>query len=417
MTQAVQLSPEQFDLLLARAGQNVGQNVGNVEKSVKPVRPSVDVDTSEGEWAYFKDWWSQYKRMAKLVAVGGIRDNLRQCCTPQLDKRLFDIKGSETLNAATEEDLLKWIKEIAVKGVHKEVHRTQFVHTRQKQGESHNSYYSTLKSASSFCDFRVHAPSTCAAGDGCNCPNHGMAISYQDDMVATQLIAGLYNSDHKSKVLSESASLTTLEEKFERLVVLEQSDTSMSSLEGSDALANVSITKGILKKSNKQRRVSWKKKDKEAGKNVCPDCRKKHDQCTVCDGYHKCTTKCNQCKEMGHIRNCCPTLAPPAAMGAVGEAHEPEEEEDDVAFAFTTTVTMKVEDVPCNSLLVHAHQISRYLLSHMEFKGASFETSKPAKPPLLHVTCTILVGNHALYGRQLESNSKRVKTSGLTSVP
>ena len=222
MTQAVQLSPEQFDLLLARAGQNVGQNVGNVEKSVKPVRPSVDVDTSEGEWAYFKDWWSQYKRMAKLVAVGGIRDNLRQCCTPQLDKRLFDIKGSETLNAATEEDLLKWIKEIAVKGVHKEVHRTQFVHTRQKQGESHNSYYSTLKSASSFCDFRVHAPSTCAAGDGCNCPNHGMAISYQDDMVATQLIAGLYNSDHKSKVLSESASLTTLEEKFERLVVLEQ---------------------------------------------------------------------------------------------------------------------------------------------------------------------------------------------------
>ncbi len=423
MTQPVQLSAEQFDQLLARAGQNnVGNNAGNsgvnVDKSVKPVRPSVDIDTSEGEWAYFKDKWSQYKRMAKLTAIDGIRDNLRQCCAHQLDKRLFDTKGGDTLNAATEENLLIWIKEIAVKGVHKEVHRTQFVHTRQKQGESYNSYYSTLKSASSFCDFRVYAPSTCSTGDDCTCPNHGMAVSYQDDMVATQLIAGLYNSDHKSKVLSESANLTTLEAKFERLIVLEQSGTSMSTLEGSDTFANVTSVgcSGEGRKSNRQRRQAWKKKDekKQVG-DKCPECHKKHDQCKVCNGFHKCTTKCNQCKVLGHIRNCCPTLAPLAAMGAAMGAVVPEEEEE-VAFAFVTTVTMASADVPCNSLLVHAHQISKYLLSHMEFKGTLFEFSKPAKPPLLRVTCTILVANHAIYGRRLERKTKGVKASGLADT-
>ena len=193
--------------------------------------------------------------MARLTSIDDIRDNLRQCCALQLDKRLFDTTGSGSLNTASEEDLLQWIKEIALKGVHKEVHRTQFVHTKQKQGESYNSYYSKLKSASSFCDFRVHAPSSCTVAE-CTCPNHGVAVSYQDDMVSTQLIAGLYNSDHKSKVLSESASLTTLDQKLQRLLVLKQSDTSMSTLEGSDVFANVT-TGGDGKKSNKQQRQAW----------------------------------------------------------------------------------------------------------------------------------------------------------------
>ena len=186
----------------------------------------------------FEDQWARFKRMAKLTVIEEIRDNLRQCCSPQLNKRLFDVKGAATLNAASEEDLLSWIKEIAVKGVHTEVHRTQFVHCKQKQGESLNSYHGRLKSESKLCDFRVPAPASCSV-DTCTCANHGMQISYQDDMVATQLIAGLYNSEHQAKVLSESATLLTLEDKLKRLLVLDKSDTSLSTLAGNDATVNM----------------------------------------------------------------------------------------------------------------------------------------------------------------------------------
>ena len=162
-TQAIQLTQEQFQQLLGQL--NVGNNAGSTadatttsSKSVKPTRPSIDIDTSEGEWALFDDEWARFKQMAKLVVDDEIRDNLRQCCTPQLNKRLFDVKGAATLNVASEQDLLSWIKEIAVKGVHKEVHRTQFVHCKQKQGEGLNSYYGRLKAESSLCDFRVPAP-------------------------------------------------------------------------------------------------------------------------------------------------------------------------------------------------------------------------------------------------------------------
>ena len=316
MTQPVQLSAEQFAALLGQlsAGNTGGNNVDRSPKSVKPVLPSVDIETTEGEWAIFEDQWLRFKRMAKLTAINDVRDNLRQCCATQLNKRLFDVKGPATLNAATEEELLMWIKEIAVKGVHKEVHRTQFVHLKQKQGETINSYYSRLKSESSLCDLRVPAPSSCADTD-CQCANHGLQVSYQDDMVATQLIAGLYNSEHQAKILSESAVLTSLDDKLKRLLVLEKSDTSLSSLGGgSDAFSNYTSGNDRRKGRNERRKADGPKGDGPKGdaggrrNDPCPDCKKKHPQCKTCNGYHKCTTQCNLCKGMGHIRNCCPNL-------------------------------------------------------------------------------------------------------------
>ena len=80
--------------------------------------------------------------MAKLTAIVDIRDNLRQCCMDQLNKWLFDIRGSGALGNASEIELLAWIKEIAVKCVHKEVHRNLLAKLKkQKPGESIDSYY------------------------------------------------------------------------------------------------------------------------------------------------------------------------------------------------------------------------------------------------------------------------------------
>ena len=188
MAQPIQLTDDQFRTLLGGYQQAAvgggGTNGGSSKSSVKPVRPSVDENTTEGEWAVFEDNWLRFKRMANLTDVVDIRDNLRQCCSTSLNKRLFDVKGSSTLDSAVEVDLLAWIKDIAVKGVHKEVHRTQFVRLNQKQGQSLNSYYGCLKAEASLCDFRVAAPSRCA-DVACTCANHGVQVSYTNDMVAT----------------------------------------------------------------------------------------------------------------------------------------------------------------------------------------------------------------------------------------
>lgn len=264
---------------------------------VKPERPSIDIDTTESEWLVFHDNWSRFKRMSHITARTDIIDNLRQCCTPQLNRRLFDMKGPTTLDAATEENLLSWLKDIAVKGLHMEVHRTGFVSLRQKQGELTNAYLAKLKSKATLCEFHVQAPAQCN-DNTCNCTNHGLVLSYEDDMVATQLVAGIYNDDHQVKVLSESSNLTTLDEKVKRLLILEKSDASLSSLTSGDGFTNESYVQSRPRNNNRNKTP---KKRPDLG-DQCRDCKKRHPKCEVCGYSHKCMTKCNLSNKMGHIR-------------------------------------------------------------------------------------------------------------------
>ncbi len=384
----------------------------------------------------FEDHWDRFKRMSKLTVTADIRDNLRQCCSSSLNKRLFDLKSAATLNSASEDDLLKWMKEVAVKGVHQEVHRTQFVNIRQKQGESVTGYLGRLKSKSSLCDFRVSAPSTCANTD-CTCANHGTQVSYQDDMVSTQMVAGLYNTDHQSKVLAESADLANLDNKFKRLVLLEKSDASLSTLSGGDAHVNAS--QGWRKQQYSGGRGGFRNKknwreDKRDQKrdppppplpkptagvdSVCRECQQKHPPCRSCGGFHKCSTRCNSCKGMGHIKNCCPSVAQAAL--AVGE------DEDEVAVVFSISVDLEVAPIDMDApssiaitmsdvvtidvdkvlpstsisadlLSVSAVSLSNKLFAHMEFIEREFRRTKPYDAPMIRVSCKLMIAIHAQF--------------------
>ena len=55
MTAPVQLTQDQFDQLLGRltSGGNNG-SVSGASKSMKPDRPSIDIDLTENEWAFLK---------------------------------------------------------------------------------------------------------------------------------------------------------------------------------------------------------------------------------------------------------------------------------------------------------------------------------------------------------------------------
>ena len=76
----------------------------------------MDIDTTEGDWGIFKDWC---KRMT-------VRDEMRECYTKQLNTRLVQMHGLGPLGSYNEAQLLGFIKAIAVRGVHKEVHRAAF---------------------------------------------------------------------------------------------------------------------------------------------------------------------------------------------------------------------------------------------------------------------------------------------------
>ena len=99
-----------------------------------PERPDMDLGCSETTWAFFEDEWKLYKRRAALNA-GQAKDELRACCSKELRKTLFDFIGASTIEGYTEEQLLEKIKETAVIGKNKAVHRKEFYEIIQAPDE------------------------------------------------------------------------------------------------------------------------------------------------------------------------------------------------------------------------------------------------------------------------------------------
>ena len=116
------------------------------------------------------------------------------------------------------------------------------------------------------------------------------------------------------------------------LIILEKSEASLSSLSnggrGGECFANIALTK----QSNRNKQfIRDKKLGQFSGEDRCPDCKKNHKQCKNCGGYHKYTTKCNLCKQLGHIKNCCNKQA----RSYRTKVEVDENNGDDVAFCFT----------------------------------------------------------------------------------
>ena len=97
-----------------------------------PERPEVDLGYSETQWAFFEDEWKLYKRRASLQP-NQMNDELRSCCSVELRRTLFDFVGSSALENFTETELLEKIRETAVIGKNKAVHRKEFYEIADEQ--------------------------------------------------------------------------------------------------------------------------------------------------------------------------------------------------------------------------------------------------------------------------------------------
>ena len=125
----------------------------------------------------------------------------------------FCIISPDALHDADERDLLEYIKSVAVKSVHPEVYQQQFFVMRQG-----NSFTARLKSQAMLCDFKRN----------CDCIHHNCTFNYAEDIIKLQLIAGINNHMHQSKVFSEMSTLQTLLTLLERLLTLESTEKASS---------------------------------------------------------------------------------------------------------------------------------------------------------------------------------------------
>ena len=304
------LQEENARLREAPPTENGGNNATNATNTTnerrynakKPERPVINAGIDDREWVLFLDTWARYKTMLDIrdTDVVAIRMELRTACSVEVNKLLFEYVGPETLNSCNEADLLQHIKSVAVKVTDKEVHRVAFGKMNMNDGEAITHYVARLKAKAFLCKFEVPC-------DQCN-PVHN--VSYSDERVAERLIAGLRNQDHQRKILSEAATLKTLDEKVKRLQILETTEESASMLHTPNNISAAAAASTFQKSKfgNGSKKDPPKDPKKEPEQKNCRWCgylthgKGKSMSRSDCPATNQ---KCNNCKKKGHFTTVC----------------------------------------------------------------------------------------------------------------
>ena len=213
------------------------------KRAARPVRPTVDTEMDDTAWAVFLDSWKRFKRLAEIDDTDmSVIDELRETCSTEVNRLMYDFVGSDELNSPTlsENKLLEFIKSVAVRTIHADVHCWNFNAMAQEQGENVSRFVGRLKAQASLCGFTAK----------CECNKE---VSYSNAMVSQRLTSGLNNPEHQAKLLNEAEQLDTLEKKVHRLVSLETTEDAQGHIRqstGSSVAAVKSQYKRAMQKPN-----------------------------------------------------------------------------------------------------------------------------------------------------------------------
>ena len=122
------------------------------------------------------------------------------------------------------------IKRSAVLTVDKVVHSVKFHKIKQEQGKSFQRFIPRLKAKANLCEFAVQGTYKCS-NRGAKDVDMNLRVSYRDDMVKSEMIAVLYNPEHRSKIMMEADKLTSFDDKYKALATMHATDFSTGELD------------------------------------------------------------------------------------------------------------------------------------------------------------------------------------------
>ena len=345
-------------------GQESQTNVNRKSAAKRPDRPIIEKESSESEWAMFVDAWERYKEVTELPSETRIRYELRSACSREVEKELFDNYGSD-LKECTEAELLEKIRSVAVSTVHKEVHRQKFKEIAQFEGESYTHYMGRLRSKAQLCLFSCSTHCTCG---------REVSMSYSEDAIAAQMIAGIHNKEHQSKVLAETATKETLKEKFDLLLSLETTDKSAAQL-------------GTESRSGLAAQQAGRKFEK------CDRCgRGKHYNKKECPASK---ITCFNCGLVGHMSRVCkkPKKKKERPSSTANQESEEsdflDESQNNASFIF---VQSEEQVITCNDTGTG--------IPHMQWNGKKFVPGKPEPSPRIAVSVRVMREVHVKFGKK-----------------
>ena len=236
------------------------------------------MDSSAEDWSEFEVEWEQYKEEYTLAGSALIRQ-LYACCSDELKQSLSRSTGGRQF-VQTEANLLKLIKQLAVRYQNPAVHVQEFLGLSQQQDEGVRHYLTRLRGSASKCNFVEN----CTAA-GCD-----SEVSYADSIIRFKLIAGLSDAEIKEDILS--AEDKNLDETVKAIEAKESGKLARKTVGVSGASRAAAVTSGAPPRacdycgrscgSSASASRSSREKNCPAWGKVCSNCKQKGHFSAVC---------------------------------------------------------------------------------------------------------------------------------------
>ena len=395
----ITLTDSQFRALLTRDNNSH-------TSTTRACRPTVALDASDEDWRLFLFQWERYKTTAGLSGEQVIRQELLSACSSDLERQLFHLRGT-ALNQSNESDLLAQIKAVAVRGLHTAVHRSQFHALRQAQGEDITHFVSRLRSKAALCDFSVtaHRPHEASTEPG--------PISYEEDVLQTQMVVGLYNPEHQSQILSAADRYPTFTQKFQALLAMQAAEDSEKQLQtdasapGRQAAPDVTAAhRSAYQRQQRQKSVNPPRAYSQEQLSLCGWCGGEHKTSGTRYQHSSCPARgktCTNCQKRNHFARACRTRQPAqvsaeSSLDAFGEGNDELSAHSHLPESTQSTCSSLPASENATST---TSQCSAQAVPHMEWDKGQFTPCPPKRHPELPVTLTIMQEAHSKFGKHL----------------
>ena len=288
---------------------------------------------------------------------------------------------------------------------------------RQGEGEDLAQFLAKLKAKAALCDFSVIAHRPLAESD------EPGPLSYEEDVLQTQLIVGLRNTDHQNRILAEADQCPDLETTYRRLQAMQTAENSERTLHDSasrDAQPasdvaqpqpDVSAAQRSAYRQQRYQRMSQAGPGRPGGKTaLCSWCGERHKMSNARFQDSSCPARgktCSFCHKPNHSERACRNKL----HSEVSSESSPDTFGDELGELSTSTETQ--HSVAPSTLSAtgvssasSASGDQQTAVPHMEWDGAQFVASAPKRHPEMAITVTIMQDAHAKLGKRLTGKER-----------
>ena len=306
----------------------LGHTTTNIDRAARPEKPVITANMTPLQWANTEKYWTLYKKASRISSESDRTTHLLTCCDQELRDQLFSIH--DDIFEMNEVNMLKIIKNMAVKSESVIVAQVNLVRSRQNAEEPIRSYYARLKGQAVICDYTVTK----------QIEGHDHTISYTEPMLKQIIASNMADPEIQVELLSHLNSTTTPMTADNMVTFIEARENSkrssikLSTIHSSSPISSTYKRSSRPLANNPHQSTQQRYNPPQSGKERCSYCnRHGHGnhwglqgaqirKRLGCPAFGK---KCNKCYMFNHFEFVCKSTTHPRQSSAAVESTDQEE--------------------------------------------------------------------------------------------